>query len=135
MSRARTSNLQTRRIRNVYPGKKKYILTAFLFARRYYLATSERDSAVQHLYRVSLLDSEHKSMCLSCNIVRETDGSRCLYNAAKFSVDNSHYVLTCAGPGVPSIAIYNKVRVYPHIRMTPPIHTSDGDFRRGLNAR
>ncbi|XP_011151258.2 venom dipeptidyl peptidase 4 isoform X3 [Harpegnathos saltator] len=74
----------------------------------YYLATSEHDSAGQHLYRASLLDPERKSACLSCNIVRETDGSRCLYNTAKFSADNSHYVLTCAGPGVPSIAIYNK---------------------------
>lgn len=74
----------------------------------YYLATSKDDSAVQHLYRVSLLDADHKSVCLTCNIVREKDGSRCLYNSAVFSTDNSHYVLTCAGPGVPDIAIYNK---------------------------
>ncbi|KAH0953559.1 hypothetical protein HN011_011109, partial [Eciton burchellii] len=74
----------------------------------YYLATSEYQSAVQHLYRVSLLDAERKSVCLTCNIVREGDGSRCLYNTAEFSTDNSHYVLTCAGPGVPDIAIYNK---------------------------
>ncbi|XP_070531389.1 venom dipeptidyl peptidase 4 isoform X6 [Cardiocondyla obscurior] len=74
----------------------------------YYLATSERETAVQHLYRVSLLDPGHKSTCLTCNIVRARDGSRCLYNSAKFSNDNSHYVLTCAGPGVPDIAVYNK---------------------------
>ncbi|EGI69746.1 Dipeptidyl peptidase 4 [Acromyrmex echinatior] len=80
--------------------KKKYL---------YYMATSERESAVQHLYRVSL-DPGYKSTCLTCNIVRESDGSRCLYNSAKFSIDNSHYVLTCAGPGVPDIAIYNKIR-------------------------
>ncbi|XP_011864447.1 PREDICTED: venom dipeptidyl peptidase 4 [Vollenhovia emeryi] len=80
----------------------------FSFRCRYYLATSERESAVQHLYRVSLLDPGRKSACLTCNVVRERDGSRCLYNSAKFSTDNSHYVLTCAGPGVPDIAIYNK---------------------------
>ncbi|XP_050453792.1 venom dipeptidyl peptidase 4-like isoform X5 [Cataglyphis hispanica] len=74
----------------------------------YYLATSKHNSAVQHLYRVSLLDMDHKSVCLTCNIVREKDGSRCLYNSAIFSTDNSHYVLTCAGPGVPDITIYNK---------------------------
>ncbi|XP_072762346.1 venom dipeptidyl peptidase 4 isoform X3 [Anoplolepis gracilipes] len=74
----------------------------------YYLATSKGDSAVQHLYRVSLLDTDYKSVCLTCNIVREKDGSRCLYNSAIFSTDNSHYVLTCAGPGVPDITIYNK---------------------------
>ncbi|KYN09341.1 Venom dipeptidyl peptidase 4 [Trachymyrmex cornetzi] len=86
--------------RNVFV-KKKYL---------YYLATSEHESAVQHLYRVSL-DPGYKSTCLTCNIVRESDGSRCLYNSAKFSIDNSHYVVTCAGPGVPDIAIYNKVRI------------------------
>lgn len=75
------------------------------------MATSKDDSAVQHLYRVSLLDADHKSVCLTCNIVREKDGNHCLYNSAVFSTDNSHYVLTCAGPGVPDIRIYNKVCV------------------------
>ncbi|XP_012141097.2 venom dipeptidyl peptidase 4 isoform X2 [Megachile rotundata] len=75
----------------------------------YYLATTERDSAVQHLYRISLRASDRKPPeCLSCDIVRETDGNRCLYNTAKFSTDHSHYALTCAGPGVPDIAIYNR---------------------------
>lgn len=73
----------------------------------YYLATSEHDPAQKHLYRVSILDHNHRSDCLSCEIKSESDGSYCLYNSAEFSKDNSHYVLTCAGPGVPEITIYN----------------------------
>ncbi|XP_050596155.1 venom dipeptidyl peptidase 4 isoform X3 [Bombus affinis] len=75
----------------------------------YYLATTEEESAVQHLYRISTkTGGGRKPKCLSCGIVRETDRNRCLYNTAKFSTDHSHYVLTCAGPGVPDIVIYNK---------------------------
>ncbi|XP_014205083.1 venom dipeptidyl peptidase 4 isoform X2 [Copidosoma floridanum] len=75
----------------------------------YYLATSERDPAQKHLYRVSALDRNRGSPdCLSCNIKSENDGSYCLYNSAEFSKDNSHYVLTCAGPGIPEITIHNR---------------------------
>ncbi|CAK9800503.1 Venom dipeptidyl peptidase 4 [Anthophora quadrimaculata] len=77
----------------------------------YYLATTEEESAVQHLYRIStkaVAGGERKPKCLSCGIVRDTDRNRCLYNTAKFSTDHSHYVLTCAGPGVPDIAVYNR---------------------------
>lgn len=78
------------------------------FSRSYYLATTEEESAVQHLYRISTRGTS-KSKCLTCGIVRETDRNRCLYNTAKFSTDHSNYVLTCAGPGVPDISIYNRV--------------------------
>lgn len=74
----------------------------------YYLATTEEESAVQHLFRISVRGSDRKPKCLTCGIVRGTDRKRCLYNTAKFSTDHSHYVLTCAGPGVPDIAIYNR---------------------------
>lgn len=81
---------------------------------RYYLATSEADSAQQHLYRVSTRDSRYKSDCLSCNVRRGTDqGTYCLYNTASFSTNNGHYILTCAGPGVPDISIYSsRVRIF-----------------------
>ncbi|XP_076294344.1 venom dipeptidyl peptidase 4 isoform X2 [Lasioglossum baleicum] len=75
----------------------------------YYLATTEADSAVQHLYRISVHGKDRKPTCLSCDVVRELDREqKCLYNTAKFSTDHSHYVLTCAGPGVPDITIYNR---------------------------
>ncbi|XP_023289115.1 venom dipeptidyl peptidase 4 [Orussus abietinus] len=74
----------------------------------YYLATTEDDPALQHLYRLSLGDPDSKPECLSCYIKNKSDGSYCLYNSAKFSLDNSYFVLTCAGPGVPEISIYNE---------------------------
>lgn len=74
----------------------------------YYLATSEHTTGQQHLYRISLSSLNVQPKCLSCNVLRESDGTRCLYNTAKFSTDNSYYVLTCAGPGVPEISIYNR---------------------------
>ncbi|KOX67434.1 Venom dipeptidyl peptidase 4 [Melipona quadrifasciata] len=93
-------------------NEKKYIKDdSIMGARNYYLATTEEESAVQHLYRISTrLDRDRKPKCLSCGIVRDTDRNRCLYNTARFSTDHSHYVLTCAGPGVPDIAIYRVSR-------------------------
>lgn len=92
--------------------RKRKIKNSLFSICRYYLATLNGDPAQQHLYRVSLLDSNLKSECLSCNVKSDSDGVRCLYNLAKFSPGNSHYVLTCAGPGVPDISIYDKVS--PH---------------------
>lgn len=80
---------------------------------RYYLATKAEDPGQKHLYRVSLLDRARRTSsndCLSCGIKSESDSSYCLYNSAEFSKDNSHYVLTCAGPGIPEITIHNRVR-------------------------
>ncbi|XP_058799148.1 venom dipeptidyl peptidase 4-like isoform X2 [Phymastichus coffea] len=76
----------------------------------YYLATKAEDPGQKHLYRVSLLDRNRRGSndCLSCGIKSESDSSYCLYNSAEFSKDNSHYVLTCAGPGIPEITIHNR---------------------------
>ncbi|KAL2712951.1 venom dipeptidyl peptidase 4 isoform X2 [Vespula squamosa] len=82
--------------------------TVIRFFLRYYLATSEHKTGQQHLYRLSLSTLNAQPKCLSCDILRESDSTRCLYNTAKFSTDNSYYVLTCAGPGVPEIFIYNR---------------------------
>lgn len=79
------------------------------FGYRYYLATTEQDPAQQHLYKVSLTATPYKSECLSCNARSKFDGTQCLYNTAKFSTNNSHYVLTCAGPGVPETSVHDKV--------------------------
>ncbi|KAK0075385.1 hypothetical protein PV326_011634, partial [Microctonus aethiopoides] len=74
---------------------------------RYYLATLENDSAQQHLYRVSTIDESLKPECLSCEIKSATNDNFCLYNEAKLSPNGSRYLLTCAGPSVPDISIYN----------------------------
>ncbi|KAJ8679458.1 hypothetical protein QAD02_015245, partial [Eretmocerus hayati] len=81
----------------------------------YYLATSEQDPAQKHLYRVSSLDRNQRSECLSCGYKSENDKSDCLYNSAEFSKDNSHYVLTCAGPGIPEITIHDKNATKLHV--------------------
>ncbi|OAD59161.1 Venom dipeptidyl peptidase 4 [Eufriesea mexicana] len=105
--------------RCLYPTMHKYL------SKSYYLATTKEESAVQHLYRISTRTTDdRKPRCLSCGIVRETDRNRCLYNTAKFSTDHSNYVLTCAGPGVPDIAIYNRVSVARYRRLVIPLQTT-----------
>ena len=75
----------------------------------YYLATNETDSAQKHLYRVTIDHlNGHQVTCLSCGITSESDGNPCLYNSAEFSTDSSHYVLTCAGPGIPQITVHDR---------------------------
>ncbi|XP_057672414.1 venom dipeptidyl peptidase 4 isoform X1 [Diorhabda carinulata] len=73
----------------------------------YYLANTESDSSVQHLYTVS---PETKNVnCLSCDLKSSHNSSiPCAYNLAEFSGNGSYYVFTCAGPDVPHISIYDK---------------------------
>ncbi|XP_015112517.1 venom dipeptidyl peptidase 4 isoform X2 [Diachasma alloeum] len=73
----------------------------------YYLATVPGDPGQQHLYRLSTLEERPAPECLSCGVKSEADDTYCLYNEAQLSPDKSHYVLTCAGPGIPDISIYN----------------------------
>ncbi|RZC37564.1 C05D11.1-like, partial [Asbolus verrucosus] len=67
----------------------------------FYLANTDLDPAVQHLYSVSVETKQTK--CLSCG----SKNNECLYNIAEFSTDSSHYVLNCAGPNVPTVAIHS----------------------------
>ncbi|KAJ8960910.1 hypothetical protein NQ318_020209 [Aromia moschata] len=72
----------------------------------YYLANTESDSAVQHLYTVSPSTSQTK--CLTCERKSKHNTSYdCSYNTAEFSKDATHYALTCAGPDVPQISIHS----------------------------
>ncbi|KAF7998266.1 hypothetical protein HCN44_009664 [Aphidius gifuensis] len=73
----------------------------------YYLATVADDPAQQHLYRVSTLDENSKPECLSCNVKSENGEKLCLYNEAKLSPSRNRFILTCAGPDVPDVSIYN----------------------------
>ncbi|XP_063983371.1 venom dipeptidyl peptidase 4 isoform X3 [Diachasmimorpha longicaudata] len=75
----------------------------------YYLATVPGDPGQQHLYRVSTLPEKSAPECLSCGVKGEVEDTYCLYNEAQLSPDNSHYVLTCAGPGIPDISIYSSM--------------------------
>ncbi|XP_017784773.1 PREDICTED: venom dipeptidyl peptidase 4 [Nicrophorus vespilloides] len=72
----------------------------------YYLANTEHDPGMQHVYSISLKTRVVK--CMSCG-VRKVSGARseCLYNSAIFSKDKSHYVLQCLGPGIPEVSVFN----------------------------
>lgn len=85
---------------------KPYVVVYKLsqFNYRYFLKTSEHDSAEQHLYSVSTVSKEMN--CISCKVKSLHSKQGCTYNAAIFSKDSSHYTLNCAGPGVPEISVY-----------------------------
>lgn len=85
------------------------LLCAFVkqivFICSYYQAPEEGDPALQHVYSVSTITNE--TNCITCNVTTSTTNSDCLYNSATFSTDFSNYVLSCEGPGVPEISVYN----------------------------
>ncbi|CAD6227686.1 GSCOCG00001366001-RA-CDS [Cotesia congregata] len=82
-----------------------------LKGRGYYMATVPNDTSQRHFYRLSTLEQEFKPECLSCDVKSQIDGSPCLYNDVKLSPDKTRYILTCAGPSVPDISIYNSVNL------------------------
>jgi dipeptidyl-peptidase-4 len=69
------------------------------------------DPATLHLYSVSdnTETAPNKPLCISCGIHTVVDGSQCLYVRSTFSLNSSYYTLTCTGPSVPEVAIFNKV--------------------------
>lgn len=71
----------------------------------YYEANQEDNSAVRHVFSVSVDTKETK--CISCDVKTSLQDSKCLHSSAKFSKDFSYYVLNCAGPGVPEITLYD----------------------------
>ncbi|KAJ9586412.1 hypothetical protein L9F63_019941, partial [Diploptera punctata] len=75
----------------------------------YYLATQESDPAVRHLFKVSDNPdiAPNDPQCLSCSVKTVGDNTDCSYTAATFSRNNSYYTLTCAGPGVPEVSLFN----------------------------
>ncbi|PSN29471.1 Venom dipeptidyl peptidase 4, partial [Blattella germanica] len=76
----------------------------------YFLATEEQDPAVRHLYKVfdNPDTAPNDPQCLSCSVKTVRGNTDCLYASATFSTNNSYYTLTCAGPGVPEISLFNR---------------------------
>nr|CAI5837059.1 unnamed protein product [Callosobruchus analis] len=73
----------------------------------YYLANTEEDSAVQHLFSIS--PEVRKPRCITCSLKSKHHANLpCAYNRADFSKDASHYVMTCAGPDVPQVSLHAK---------------------------
>lgn len=56
-----------------------------------------------------LAHSPYTIQCVSCNHRHVVDGSNCTYAGAMFSKDARFYALSCAGPGVPEVTIFDKV--------------------------
>ncbi|XP_063242355.1 venom dipeptidyl peptidase 4 [Bacillus rossius redtenbacheri] len=75
----------------------------------YFLATEAGDPTKLHLYSVpgSTDLAPQTPTCLSCG-ANSSDGQPCNYNSADFSPDGSSYVMSCLGPGVPRVAIFDK---------------------------
>ncbi|XP_049865198.1 venom dipeptidyl peptidase 4-like [Pectinophora gossypiella] len=69
----------------------------------WYKATHVDDSAEQHIYTVN---ATRVISCYTCNIVRD-DGGRCLYNEASISQEATRVSVTCGGPDVPKVFIYD----------------------------
>nr|XP_023020386.1 venom dipeptidyl peptidase 4 [Leptinotarsa decemlineata] len=92
--------------------KGKFVVTSILAWDHeenliYYLANTESDWTVQHLYAVS---AETKNVtCFTCDLKSEHNSTTaCSYNTAEFSKNSSYYVLTCAGPDVPQVKVFSK---------------------------
>ncbi|XP_046425716.1 venom dipeptidyl peptidase 4-like [Neodiprion fabricii] len=73
--------------------------------RVYFLATGDGAPSQRNLYVVPL-DGSDSPTCISCAI-ETPEGNNCLYAAASFSSDFSHYVVTCSGPDPVTVRVYN----------------------------
>lgn len=59
----------------------------------------------QQIYRINTSENgAHKPECLSC-----ANDNQCSFASAIFSKKQSYFIQTCAGPGIPTINLYNKV--------------------------
>lgn len=104
--------------RNVALTSGKFTVTEILSWDRarnliYYLATEETDPSTLHLYSVSdnIETAPNKPFCISCGVKTTVDDTQCLYVRSSFSLNSSYYILTCLGPWIPEIAVFNKDHV------------------------
>ncbi|XP_069698426.1 venom dipeptidyl peptidase 4 isoform X2 [Periplaneta americana] len=97
----------------------------------YYLATEEKDPATLHLY--SVFDNPdtapNKPLCISCSVRTLRGDTQCLYVRSSFSSNSSYYTLTCSGPGVPEVALFNK----DHVRLM--VLESNNEIRELLQGK
>merc|ERR1719499_2764483 len=73
----------------------------------YFKATKENSPGERHLYKVTDFQSGQPGLvtCLSCDELN-TRGGSCGYNSFEFSADNSYYAMSCDGPHVPQVYLY-----------------------------
>jgi len=73
----------------------------------YFKATKEDSPGERHLYKVTDFQSGQPGLvtCLSCDELN-TRGGACGYNSFEFSSDKSYYAMSCDGPHVPQVYLY-----------------------------
>ncbi|XP_023340211.1 inactive dipeptidyl peptidase 10 [Eurytemora carolleeae] len=73
----------------------------------YFQATKENSPGERHLYKVTDFKSGQPGLvtCLSCQELN-TRGGTCGYNSFEFSTDHSFYAMSCDGPHVPQVYMY-----------------------------
>jgi len=73
----------------------------------YFKATKEKSPGERHLYKVTDFQSGQPGLvtCLSCQELN-TRGGTCGYNSFEFSKDSSFYAMSCDGPHVPQVYMY-----------------------------
>jgi len=73
----------------------------------YFKATKENSPGERHLYKVTDFQSGQPGLvtCLSCEELN-TRGGACGYNSFEFSHDKSFYAMSCNGPHVPQVYLY-----------------------------
>ena len=81
----------------------------------YFKATKENSPGERHLYKVTDLESGHpgRVTCLSCQELNSRGGA-CGFNEFEFSADHSFYAMSCDGPHVPQVYLY---QTNPHKRL------------------
>uniref|UniRef100_A0A8D8Q543 Venom dipeptidyl peptidase 4 n=1 Tax=Cacopsylla melanoneura TaxID=428564 RepID=A0A8D8Q543_9HEMI len=72
----------------------------------YFLSTQESPT-VQHMYRLNLANPTIPPVCMTCDLMTSAN-QLCRYSGASFSINTSFYVLSCIGPGVPEITLFDK---------------------------
>jgi len=73
----------------------------------YFKATKEDSPGERHLYKVTDFQSGQPGLvtCLSCDELN-TRGGACGYNSFEFSSGKSYYAMSCDGPHVPQVYLY-----------------------------
>jgi dipeptidyl-peptidase-4 len=73
----------------------------------YFKATKENSPGERHLYKVTDFQSGQPGLvtCLSCQELNSRGGT-CGFNDFEFSTDNSFYAMSCDGPHVPQVYMY-----------------------------
>ncbi|KAG0710834.1 Prolyl endopeptidase FAP [Chionoecetes opilio] len=74
----------------------------------YFTAAPSGKPGHRHFYYVGDLNHNKKQQayCVTCGFKNDFS-EECNYNAADVSEDNTYYVLTCNGPGIPQVTIHS----------------------------